>query len=490
MSLINISNLSFAYLGGENIFNKINLKIDTDWKLGFVGRNGRGKTTFLRILAGYLEFSGSVTSNVAFDYFPPVIKDNKLACHQIAAQLYPLIEKWRLEKEISLLKLDLETLNRPFITLSGGEKTKLLLACAFINNDSFMLIDEPTNNLDSEARNAIRDYLSEKKGFILVSHDRLLLDDCTDHTLSLNKTNIEIIKGNFSTWLNEKENRDEREERENQQLKKDIKRLREAARVTATWSEQKENMKSVRMSGVKPDKGWVGHKAAKLMKRSKSIEKRKENAAEEKSKLLKNVETSAPLRLRPLPIGSGIIIALDNISIFYDEKIVYKNFDLTLNSGERIALTGINGCGKSSIIKLLMGFDIGYKGAVHKKGKLKISYIPQDASFLKGDLREYAFENGLDESFFKAILRKLGFERKEFENDMSSFSDGLKKKVLLSKSLCEEAHVYLWDEPLNFIDVITRGQIEEAVLASHATMIFTEHDAAFPLRVATKNVKM
>lgn len=490
MSLIDISNLSFAYPGGENIFNKVNLKIDTDWKLGFVGRNGRGKTTFLKILTGDLEFSGLVSSKVKFHYFPPTVENPHYDCIQIARNIHPDLEKWRLEKEISLLKLDLQTLNRPYLTLSGGEKTKLLLACAFIDNDSFMLIDEPTNNLDTEARTAIRDYLAEKKGFILVSHDRLLLDDCTDHTLSLNKTDIEIIKGSFSTWLTEKENQDEREERENQQLKKDIKRLREAARMTASWSEKKENVKSVRVSGIKPDKGYIGHKAAKMMKRSKSIEKRKENAAEEKSKLLKNIESSAPLRLRPLPIGSGNLITLDNVSIFYDEKIVYKNFDLTLNSGERIALCGRNGCGKSSIIKLLAGLNINHHGAVHKNGKLKISYIPQDASFLKGDLREYAFENGLDESLFKAILRKLGFERKEFENDMKSFSDGLKKKVLLAKSFCEEAHVYLWDEPLNFIDVITRGQIEEAVLASRATMIFAEHDAVFANMVATKNVKM
>jgi lincosamide and streptogramin A transport system ATP-binding/permease protein len=122
--------------------------------------------------------------------------------------------------------------------------------------------------------------------------------------------------------------------------------------------------------------------------------------------------------------------------------------------------------------------------------RLKISYIPQDTAFLQGDLKTFAQENHLDESLFKAILRKLDFSRIQFEKDMGDFSGGQKKKVLLAKSLCEQAHLYIWDEPLNFIDVISRMQIEDLILKHNPAMIFVEHDAAFVKTVATKYVSL
>ena len=117
--------------------------------------------------------------------------------------------------------------------------------------------------------------------------------------------------------------------------------------------------------------------------------------------------------------------------------------------------------------------------------------MPQDASFLKGDLSGYAAARGIDESLFKTILRKLDFSRAQFEKDMCDFSAGQRKKVLIAASLCEEAHLYLWDEPLNYIDVFSRMQIEELLLAARGmTMVFAEHDAAFAGRVADKIVSL
>jgi lincosamide and streptogramin A transport system ATP-binding/permease protein len=119
-----------------------------------------------------------------------------------------------------------------------------------------------------------------------------------------------------------------------------------------------------------------------------------------------------------------------------------------------------------------------------------ISYVPQDASFLAGRLSDFASEHKLDESLFKAILRKLDFSRAQFEKDMRDFSGGQKKKVLIAKSLCEKAHLYVWDEPLNFIDVFSRMQIEELLLSCRSTVLFVEHDSAFVDAVATKKVAL
>ena len=153
-----------------------------------------------------------------------------------------------------------------------------------------------------------------------------------------------------------------------------------------------------------------------------------------------------------------------------------------------MALAGKNGSGKSSLLKLITGESIRYTGNLRLGSGLKISYIPQDTSHLSGNLREFALKTQIDESLFKTILRKLDFSREQLERDIRDFSGGQKKKVLLAKSLCEEAHLYLWDEPLNFVDVLSRLQVEELISRFSPTMIFVEHDAAFCDTIATKHV--
>lgn len=204
-------------------------------------------------------------------------------------------------RELTLLKVSEDVLYRPFESLSNGEQTKVLLAALFLKENSFLLIDEPTNHLDKEARKLVSDYLNTKSGYILVSHDRSFLDNCVDHILSINKTNIEIQKGNFSDWWENKQRQDHYELAENEKLRKDIKRLSDAAKRTSNWSHEVEKTKNgTRNSGSKVDKGYIGHKAAKMMKRSKSIEQRQESAIEERSKLLKNIESAEDLKITQL----------------------------------------------------------------------------------------------------------------------------------------------------------------------------------------------
>lgn len=129
-------------------------------------------------------------------------------------------------------------------------------------------------------------------------------------------------------------------------------------------------------------------------------------------------------------------------------------------------------------------------GEFRKTTGLKISYVPQKTDGLQGDLRDYAEEYGIDESLFKAILRKLGFSREQFDKRMEDFSDGQKKKVLIARSLCEEAHLYIWDEPLNFIDVFSRLQIEDLLQKYRPTLLFVEHDAVFCEKIAGRIVEL
>ncbi|MCL2461890.1 MAG: ABC-F type ribosomal protection protein [Defluviitaleaceae bacterium] len=486
MSLINISHLTFAYDGSyDDIFTDVSFQLDTDWKLGFCGRNGRGKTTFLKLLMGEFEYRGSITASVDFEYFPYPVAEPSQNTLDILSGIAPGAPLWEIQKELSKLAVAEDALYRPFATLSNGERTKALLAGLFLRENSFLLIDEPTNHLDMPGRETVARYLSGKSGFILVSHDRAFLDECVDHILSINRANIEIQNGNFSSWQRNKQMWDEYEAAENERLKKDIKRLTASAREKADWSSKVEGTK---IGSHSYDRGYVGHKAAKMMKRSKTIERRKEQEIEEKSKLLRNIETAETLKLHPLEYHASRLLSVENLSVSYGGNPVFRDMSFTLGQGERLALTGGNGCGKSSLLKLLCGEDIPHDGAVRLGSQLVVSYVPQDTAFLAGDLDEYAGQYKIDISLFKAILRKLDFARVQFEKDMRDYSAGQKKKALLARSLCQQAHVYIWDEPLNYIDVLSRIQIEELILAYRPTLLFVEHDKVFCDKVATRTI--
>ena len=486
MATINITDLCFSYDGGEELFSHVSLQIDTRWKLGLIGRNGRGKTTLLKLLLGEYPCDGKIDSPVPLAYFPYVIRDDSRTTIEIIEEQADF-EPWQLERELSLLDVAEEVLSRPFETLSGGEQTKVLLAALFLNENRFLLLDEPTNHLDSEARKIVGDYLSKKSGFILASHDRRLLDRCVDHVLSINRSGIELVQGNFSTWQQNRDYREKFEAAENRRLCRDIRHLKDAAQQSSDWSRQAEKEKY----GHGPvDRGFLGSKAAKMMKRAKTTEARRQKAAEEKSKLFQDMEVEENLSLSPLRFHTSRLLDLSGISVRYDHHTLFENFSLSIRAGDRIALRGRNGSGKSSVLKLIAGENIPYQGSRTIPASLKISYLPQDASFLRGGMREFLYRRQLDESRFKTILHKLGFSRNDFDHDMSGYSAGQKKKVLLAASICEQAHLYLWDEALNYIDVISRLQIENLLLEYCPTLVFVEHDLAFLEAVATRKIEL
>ena len=488
MSLIQVSNLTFAYDGSyDTIFENVSFQIDTNWRLGFTGRNGRGKTTFLNLLLGKFPYQGSISSSVTFSYFPYTIPDKTILAVGVVEEIYPEYQYWQLMREMNLLQLDEDVLYRPFETLSNGEQTKLMLAVLFLKENNFLLIDEPTNHLDIQGRELVSRYLNSKKGFILVSHDRAFLDGCVDHILSINKTNIEVCRGNFSTWYENKQRQDAFEVSENEKLKREIRRLEETAREKASWSDRTE---ATKIGSHVFDRGYVGHKAEKMMARSKAIEKRQQAAIDEKSKLLKNIERSDSLKIFQTPFHTKRLAALQDVSVCYGQTPVCRGITFEIRQGDRIALQGVNGSGKSSIIKLICGEEIPHTGEVRIGTGLTISYVSQDASGLQGKLSDFARESGVDDSLFLAMLAKLDVSKEQMEKDMSALSAGQKKKVLLARSLCQPTHLHIWDEPMNYIDVISRMQIEELLLKFKPTILFVEHDKTFCENIATNIVRL
>ena len=226
------------------------------------------------------------------------------------------------------------------------------------------------------------------------------------------------------------------------------------------------------------------------MARSKSIAARQQAAIEEKSKVLKNIEQSDELKIFQTPFHTKRLVQLQDVSIAYEDKQVCCGVNFAIEQGDRIVLQGANGSGKSSLIKLICGEDIPHRGQRRIGNGLRISYVSQDASGLRGKLTDFALNSGIEESLFLAMLAKLDVPKTQMEKDMSALSAGQKKKVLLAKSICEPAHLHIWDEPMNYIDVISRMQIEELLLQFQPTILFVEHDKVFCEKIATKFVNI
>lgn len=223
MPVIKIHDLTFGFDNqGTLLFDHSNLVIDTSWKLGLIGRNGRGKTTLLNLLQNKFSYEGQITHQMTFTYFPQKLVDKNqitfYALNEVAA-----FEQWQLERELNLLGVDPLVLWRPFASLSGGEQTKVLLALLFVDEANFPLIDEPTNHLDVLGRKQVAQYLKKKKqGFIVVSHDRHFIDEVVDHILSLEKSQLVLYQGNFSIYEEQKQLRDQYELEQNTKIKKKL----------------------------------------------------------------------------------------------------------------------------------------------------------------------------------------------------------------------------------------------------------------------------
>ena len=345
--MINIKDLSFGYDGSDKmLFSDITISLDTTWKLALAGRNGRGKTTFFKLLRGELDHAGTITG------VPPTV-------------LFPMdelpdCEEWKVRKELNLMGADPDIMWRPMDTLSGGERTKLMLAYLFAGDGIYPLIDEPTNHLDRQGREAVASYLASKEGFILISHDRAFLDRCTDHTLVITKSGVELVGTTFSTWWENNEQRQESELARNNQLKKEMGSIEAAMKKNAQWSGKAESYKNRANAPSKVaqnhwTRAYEGAKAKKLMSLSKNLEQRNERKLEEKQSLLKDLEREQTLKIFGSTHHDKTPVILKDVTVLRDGEAVASGINLTVGQGQKISLQGTNGCGKSTLIKFLTG---------------------------------------------------------------------------------------------------------------------------------------
>lgn len=500
MGNITIKNLSFRYEdSSKNVFNDLNLNLDSSWKLGLVGRNGRGKTTFLNLLRGKLQGLGTIQSKLNFGYFPINIKNSdEITLYELQSQVD--FEEWQLRRELNLMGIDPDIVWQPFNTLSGGEQTKVLLALAFVDQDSFSLIDEPTNHLDENSRKEIARYLrKQKSGYIVVSHDRDFLNKVTDHILAIENTEIHLYQGNYAAYEDTKDKRDAFNEAKNEKLRSEIKRLNHVRVQFNNWSQSIEAEKNIGQKTqniinhrTQLNKGFIGHKSAKMMKKSMNTERRMDKKIAAKKDLVVNIEKAPDLKMNFIPKYHHTLLEIKDLALSVDNRKLFSNLNLVVKNQGVTALEGKNGSGKSTLLRLLLGdaADITQSGQIMLANGLKISYLSQIFSQQHGTLKEFAEKEKLDYTLLLNTLNKMGILRSNFSTPIEEMSMGQQKRVAIAKSLVEPADLYLWDEPANYLDVFNQNQLIKLLKNLQPAMLLVEHDKYFIEQVASERISL
>lgn len=529
MAKIDIKQLTYFYDDFYHpVFDNVSFCLDTDWKLALIGRNGRGKTTFLKLLQGSLEPSGGeIKRSGSVSYFPYTYDNNTFSktidvlkeCIGGLKSLEILIEKYskeeangdngqlidaldlyssldgfeiesRIYKEMAQMRLSADLLERNFSTLSGGEKTCILILALFLRKDSFVLLDEPTNHLDIQKKEYLKNYLLRKKGYIIVSHDTDFLDEVVDHVIAINKYGISIEQGNYSTWRKNVEANELFELRTEARLRREIGQLERKSQLCRSWSGV----------GNKQKYEFVCHArsngARSYMRQAKRAEKHIKDNIEEKKLLLRNMEEIRELNIYQDTKEDDCLLVVKNLSFAYEgEKNILENISFRVKSGDKIWIRGRNGVGKTTLLNILSGKYMCDN--FFCPDNLSIAYVLQEPYWKSGNIKELLRKEIVNQKDFEDIYARFldmcyQFDLPEDFNKrpIETLSSGELKKVDIARSLSINQQVIIWDEPLNYMDAFFRSQLERALSDRDITLIFVEHNEDFARQVANKIVQL
>lgn len=528
---VQIQDMSFYYSNYYNpIFEHINLNLDTDWSLGLIGRNGRGKSTFLKLLMGQLiPVSGKITMQEAMEYFPyeinrkyrktiDVIKENVGSLKTMENQMDEIIqtkdesrydlyseiqEKYmqlggyeveaKVQKELSDMHLEESLLERDFDTLSGGERTRMQILVLFMRKSSFVLLDEPTNHLDLEGKEMLAGYLKKKKGYIVVSHDRDFLDQVTDHIMSINKSDIKIEQGNYSTWRRNMDQIEAYEFRTRDKLEREVNQLERRVTQNRTWANHANTQKYAFASHARTN----GSRA--YMRQAKKSEEQMIENRDAKMMLLRNYEEAKELQIiQNQSQNDTYLIHVKKLHFAYpNSRLLIKALDIKIKQGDRIWVKGRNGSGKSTFLKLLTK-EIKTDQDITYAENLKIAVSSQEILWNSGFIKERfkpkeAIERKEREEQFERFLSFCDmFDMPDafMDRPIETLSSGERKKIDIARALSEENDILFFDEPLNYMDVYFREQLEKALLEYEPTIVFVEHDSRFGRNVSNRVIEL
>lgn len=503
--------------GLKNILDGFSLELKTGERVALIGQNGSGKSTILKIIAKQ-ESVDSGTINIRngakigilnqiyenekedisvekflYKSFEEILKvekelnklETQMSTEVNADKLEKIINEYgRMQERFSLMGgyeiqerfnkicsrfyINKELLKQSYNLLSGGEKTRVNLAKLLLTQPEILLLDEPTNHLDIHSLEFLEELILKYKGTVLiVSHDRYFLDKVINKTVLLENGKKNIYYGNYSYFLKEDERRTlaQFENYKNQQ--KQIEKM-------------KESILTLRKFG-----DLAGNEM--FFKRAKNIEKRLE-----KMEIIDRVDLnkkSLDLKFNIKKRSGNDVLKLENVEKKFEQKVIFKDANLTLNYGEKAALIGKNGSGKSTLIKMILGQDTNFQGELKLGTSIKIGYISQNIIFEDNEktVLDYFLEgNNLSETEARSKLAKYGFRQENAFKRIGKLSGGEKVRIILMKLIQRDINFLILDEPTNHIDIDTREILEEALKEYKGTALFVSHDRFFINAIANR----
>ena len=508
---ISVSNIVKEFEVGRKILDGLTFQVDTGERVGLLGKNGAGKTTLFRILTGELEpdegqvsiasgkrvglisqipvypagYTVEAVLRTAFDRLRDMEQEmESLTARMAAGESDPALLKrydtlsaafesgggydteTALNKVCNGLDIPSAMRARAFADLSGGEKTRVNLGRLILEDTDILLLDEPTNHLDLRATEWLEDYLSRFKGTVLtISHDRWFLDKVVQRVVELENGRAEFYAGNYSFYVEEKERRYQEKLRQYEKEQAKIAQLQEAADKLHLWA-------------------FMGND--KLHKRAFSMEKRIERLR----------KTDKPRKERRLEVRFGErefhgdeVLTLKDLKKSFGDRVLFDHVDLEVVGGERIALLGDNGTGKSTLIKMIMGEEVPDEGKIRLGPTVKIGYLPQIIHFDRPDrnlVDTMLYAQNCSTQEARDRLAAFNFRGEDVFKPVSALSGGEQSRLRLCMLMDEKINLLILDEPTNHLDLDSREWIEEAVADYGGNLLFVSHDRYFIHQFATR----
>ncbi len=506
---ISVSNLNKFY-GDHHVLRDLSFTIEQGERVGLLGDNGSGKTTLFKILSGECDYdSGEVlipsdkrlavvsqipafppeytVSDVlatSFSHLADISKKLRdlermmevysdadvLAKYDSLSARYEHLGGYNTETEINKtcngLGISEDMRSRLFSTLSGGEKTRIMIACALLRNPDILLLDEPTNHLDIDAVEWLENYLPTFRGTVfIISHDRYFIDKCITRVIELSDGGAEFYPGNYSFYVKE------REARYVEQLK------RYKAEQAAI---EKLEFTAERMHG------WgMGNK--KLQVRAFAIEKRIERMR--KTEKPKEVRSSLHASFSSADFFGDNVFKINELCKSFDEKTLFDSLNLTMKNGDRIALIGDNGCGKTTLLDIIAGKSSPDRGSVTYNPSVKSALLPQIISFAdenRSILDTMLYDLNVSTQTARNRLASFLFFGDEVFDSVNTLSGGERSRLKLCEIMAGDINLLMLDEPTNHLDITSREWIEEAVEDYSGALLFVSHDRFFINKFANR----
>ena len=473
MNIINVENITKSYTG-RKLFSKASFYVQEQEKIGIIGINGTGKSTLLKIIAGLEEAEeGTVTkaNHIVINYLsqnPDYDADKSVIDNVMQDVVSTDIDeqhRWTLESDAKALldKLGIDDINQKLGEMSGGQRKRVALVATVLKPCDVLILDEPTNHLDYDMVEWLEDYLKKWRGaIIMITHDRYFLDSVCNRIVEIDKGNIYSYDTNYSGFLERKAARED------------------SARAT----ERK------RQSVLRKEIEWMQRGARARSTKQKAHIQRYEALRDQKAP-----ETDSRLELSSISSRLGrTTIELENISKSYGDIVCVKDFSYIFLKNDRIGFVGKNGCGKTTLMKMIVGELIPDSGEIEIGQTVKIGYYSQEISFEDETLRvidyikdtaEYVrTAEGLVSA--SAMLERFLFPAEQQYSAIGKLSGGEKRRLNLLKVLMEAPNVLVMDEPTNDLDTQTMAILEDYLDTYEGIVIAVSHDRYFLDRVARR----